>query len=61
MSINEDGWELEKIQEETRKLEAKNHDLRTYIESLKEKKRKLRDAAKAREDNKNVPQSLEKL
>ena len=49
MSINEDGWELEKIQEETRKLEAKNHDLRTYIESLKEKKRKLRDATKVRE------------
>lgn len=48
MSKNENEWDLETIVKETRILEAKNHDLKIYINLLKEKKRKLRDAARER-------------
>jgi len=52
MSSNENEWDLETIIKETRILEEKNNDLKIHIEFLKEKKRKLRDAARARESKK---------
>ena len=48
MSDNENEWDLKKIKEQSRILEEKNHDLRIYVNSLKEKHRKLRDAARER-------------